>query len=307
MNVLPKYPIYVVSKGRWKTGHTAKFLIRDKVPFKIVVEPQEREAYASAFGAENVLELPFSNLGLGSIPARNWIWEHSKEVGHERHWILDDNINGIWRRWKARKIRCESGVAFKCAEDFTDRYENVAISGLNYHMFSINKVFQPPFYLNVHVYSCIMIRNDLPFRWRGRYNEDTDLCLQALSAGWCTVLLNAFLCWKLTTMTVKGGNSAELYQGDGRLKMARSLERVWPNVVTVGRRFRRPQHIVRGAWRGFDTPLKLKPGVDLKKLKPNEYGMNLVQRKPIQSETIKQLVKEHKRNERKTRRIQAAR
>jgi hypothetical protein len=274
MKVLPKYPVYVVSKGRADSGQTAKSLIRDEVPFKIVVEPQEQEAYANTVGAERVLVLPFSNLGLGSIPARNWIWEHSKGSGAERHWILDDNIMGFWRRWNARKMRCEAGVGLRVAEDFTDRYENVGISGLNYYMFSINKLKQPPFYLNVHVYSCILILNSLPFRWRGRYNEDTDLCLQTLAGGWCTILFNAFLAWKKTTMTMKGGNATELYKGDGRLKMARSLERVWPHVVTVGRRFRRPQHIVRGAWRGFDTPLKLKPGVDPNE-PPNEYGMRM--------------------------------
>jgi hypothetical protein len=271
-----------------------KFLTRDKVPWKAVVEPQEADAYAHAFGRENILVLPFSNLGLGSIPARNWIWEHAKEAGHERHWILDDNIQGIWRRWKARKIRCEAGVALRCAEDFTDRYENVAISGLNYYMFSINKVVQPPFCLNVHVYSCILIMNSLPFRWRGRYNEDTDLCLQALSQGWCTILFNAFLVWKLTTMTTKGGNMTDLYKGDGRLRMARSLERVWPYVVSVGRRFKRPQHIVRGTWRGFDTPLKLKPGVKIEE-GSNEYGMVIAIKGKIESKEVREMVKSAKR------------
>lgn len=273
-----KSPVYVISKGRADQCLTAKFLRRDGVPFRLVVEPQEAEAYRATFPKE-VLVLPFSNLGQGSIPARNWVWEHAKASGAERHWILDDNISGIWRRYKARKIRCEAGVALQVAEDFADRFTNVAIAGLNYYMFSINHVKQPPFYLNVHVYSCLLILNSLPYRWRGRYNEDTDLCLQVLAGGWCTVLLNAFLAWKMTTMTMKGGNTEDLYAGDGRLKMARSLERAWPRVVTTARRYGRPQHVVRNAWRGFDTQLKLKPGLDLSKLKPNEYGMKLVQAK----------------------------
>jgi hypothetical protein len=266
-------------------------LTRDGVPFRLVIEPQERDAYADKFGAEVLEVLPFSNLGLGGIPARNWVWEHAKASGAERHWILDDNIMGIWRRWNARKIRCEAGVGLRVAEDFTDRFENVGISGLNYYMFSINKLSQPPFYLNVHVYSCILILNSLPVRWRGRYNEDTDLCLQVLSQGWCTILFNAFLAWKMTTMTMKGGNSSELYQGDGRLRMARSLERVWPHVVSVGRRFRRPQHIVRGAWRGFDTPLRLKPGVDPNP-PPNEYGMRAIVSGKIKSATVRKMVRD---------------
>lgn len=141
----PVYPVYVVSKGRHDQPRTAKALARDSVPFKIVVEPQEAELYAAAVGEEHVLALPFSNLGLGSIPARNWIWEHAAASGAERHWILDDNINGYWRRWKARKIRAHTGTALRVTEVFTDRYENIAISGNNYYMFCPDKQRSPAF------------------------------------------------------------------------------------------------------------------------------------------------------------------
>src|SRR5689334_7989441 len=79
--ILPKYPIYIPSKGRADNCLTAKALMRDGVPFLLVVEPQEVEAYCKNFPAENILTLPFSNLGKGSIPARNWIKEHSKKNG----------------------------------------------------------------------------------------------------------------------------------------------------------------------------------------------------------------------------------
>lgn len=289
----PRYPVYVISKGRSDRCLTARFLQRDRVSFRLVVEPQEADLYAEKHGRENLLVTPFSNLGQGSIPARNFVWEHAKAAGAERHWILDDNIQGIWRRWKARKIRCEAGVGLRAAETFVDRYENVAVAGLNYYMFAPNKQVVPPFFLNVHVYSCLLIRTDLPQRWRGRYNEDTDLCLQVLSAGWCTVLINAFLCWKMRTMTMKGGNTAELYKGDGRLKMARSLERVWPGVVTTDRRFQRPQHIVKDSWKGFDTPLRRKPGVDFGALPTvDEFGMVLRQYEEPKNEEIRRLVAE---------------
>jgi hypothetical protein len=151
-------------------------------------------------------------------------------------------------------------------------------------------VKNPPFYLNHRVYSCLLIKNDLPYRWRGRYNEDTDLCLQVLANGWCTVLINAFMIKKVRTMTMKGGNAAELYKGDGRLKMARSLERMWPGVVTVDRRFKRPQHVVD--WSKFDTPLKLKPDAVIPDEKINEYGMKLTQVKAVRSAALRELLKE---------------
>jgi SAM-dependent methyltransferase len=291
-----RYPVYVISKGRHDCCHTAKFLERDKVDFKLVVEPQEAGAYAKVYGEEKLLVLPFSNLGQGSIPARNWVWEHSIKGKHVRHWILDDNIRGVWRRFNGWKYPCEAGPAFRACEDFADRYENVAVAGLNYHMFAVNGQKMPPFYLNVHVYSFILIKNDLRNRWRGRYNEDTDLCLQVLADGWCTVLFNAFLAWKEQTGKMKGGNADELYKGDGRLKMSRSLERAWPYVVETKRRFQRPQHVVRDAWRKFDTPLKLKKGVDLSKLEPtSEYGFELEQVKSdVKSEMIRRMLKKDK-------------
>ena len=49
-------------------------------------------------------------------------------------------------------------------------------------------------------------------RWRGRYNEDTDLSLRTLKSGLCTVLFNAFLGDKQTTMTGTGGNTESLYK-----------------------------------------------------------------------------------------------
>ena len=93
----PKYPIYVISKGRYENCLTAKFLIEDKVDFKLVVEPQEKIEYVARFGEQRVIALPFQNLGLGSIPARNWCWEHSIKEGHKKHWLLDDNIRFVRR------------------------------------------------------------------------------------------------------------------------------------------------------------------------------------------------------------------
>lgn len=289
--MMPRYPVYIPSKGRADVCLTARFLVKDGVPFKLVVEPQEADAYTRIYGSECVLVLPFSNLGQGSIPARNWIKAHAKAAGHERHWQLDDNMTGFYRRYQRVKIPCQAGVAMRVVEDFTDRYENVAISGMNYHMFAANGRKAPPFVRNVHVYSCVLILNSTPFAWRGRYNEDTDLCLQALSAGWCTIQVNAFLIWKVQTMKVKGGNSAQLYRGDGRLKMARSLERLWPGVVTTERRFGRPQHVIKNAWRQFDTPLKRKPGVVIPS-GPNEYGMELETRDEIKSDRVKRIQEE---------------
>ena len=295
----PNYPVYVISKGRADNPLTAKFLEQDKVPYKIVVEPQEAEAYAEACGKKNILTLPFSNLGQGSIPARNWVWEHAKATGADRHWILDDNIRRIKRWYNGMRIKCDSGPAFKAVEDFTDRYENVAISGMNYAMFAYSK--KPPFHLNAHVYSCLLIRNDLPHRWRGRYNEDADLCLQVLADNWCTILVNVFVAEKMQTMAMTGGNTDQLYKEDGRTEMARSLERQWPYVVSTKRRFGRAQHVIKDQWKRFDTPLIRRKDIDWNTMGKNEYGLGLSQvAEEVKSEQVQNLLKEKNATTRKT-------
>ena len=190
--------------------------------------------------------MPFSNLGQGSIPARNWVWEHSIGEGHKRHWILDDNINAFWRWNNNRKLKVETGATFKACEDFVDRYENVALSGMNYFMFVTCKYKDNPFRLNTRIYSCILIQNNIPYRWRGRYNEDTDLSLRALKDGWCAILFQAFMAEKSVTMTMRGGNTEDLYLiEDGRLKMAQSLQQQHPDVTQIKRRWGRWQHVRR--------------------------------------------------------------
>jgi hypothetical protein len=255
---------------------TVKALSARNIPHRVVVEPQEHDQYAEVIDPASLLVLPFSNLGQGSIPARNWVWEHSLSEGHERHWILDDNIRDFYRLHENIKYRISSGATFAAIEDFADRYENIALTGMNYELLTPRKEKQPAFIANTRIYSCILIYNAIPYRWRGRYNEDTDLSLRALKDGWCTVLFNAFLADKAATMTMKGGNTEQLYKldnEDGRLLMAQSLQRQHPDVVKITRKWGRWQHQVD--YRPFKAnKLIRKPGVVIPN-GPNEYGMIL--------------------------------
>lgn len=267
-----RYPIYIVSKGRWENPLTAKAFIKDKVDFKILVEPQEYKKYCDSIGSKYVLALPFSNLGVGSYPARNFAWEHSIKNGHERHWVFDDNINGFRRLNKGNRIPCNAAKAISLLEVFTDRYYNIGITAFNYTMFVTNTT-KKPFYLNVHAYSAMLMRNDMPFRWRMKYNEDVDLCLQVLNSGLCTVLFNALMVEKIsTTAKMKGGNQDELYKGNAyekKILKARSLEEIWPQYAETKIRFNRPHHYVN--WKKhFTHSLKRKEDIDWKELKKNK-------------------------------------
>ncbi len=270
-----RYPVYIISKGRWQQRQTVRALQKMKVPFKIAVEPQEYDNYSAVIDPADIIKLSFSNLGQGSIPARNFVWEHSINAGFEKHWILDDNISGFCRYNHNIRIPVTSNAIFRCTEDFTDRYENIAIAGFQYRSFAGSCRLRPAFTLNTRIYSCMLINNAIPYRWRGKYNEDTDLSIRVLKDGWCTVLFFAFLQNKAGTMRMKGGNTDELYQGDGRLKMAQSLVDQHPDIVKItDKKWNRHQHVVN--YKGFKAnKLIFKPGVVVPDRVDN-YGMILM-------------------------------
>lgn len=241
--LFPKYPIYIISKGRWDSRLTSKALEKMSIPYHIVIEPQEYDSYASVIDPSKILILPFSNLGQGSIPARNWVWEHSIKQGAKRHWILDDNINGFGLQKGGRRINVSCGDLFSTCESFVDRYENVAMAGIRYR-FNHNYV-KSPYYLNTRIYSCILLDNSIDYRWRGKYNEDTDLSLRLMKDGYCTMLFIWCYCNKAGTLSMKGGNTDAVYSDtDNRLEFAESLQKQHPDVVSVVKRYGRWHHQV---------------------------------------------------------------
>jgi len=241
------------------------------VSFKVVIEEKEFSDYAQVVNCNDLLILPFSDAGL--VPARNWIWDYAASMGTPYFWTFDDNIRDFYRLNKNIKARVKDGTILKIIEDFVSRYTNLYIAGMHYELFVPRKSKHPPFNLNSRVYSNMLIRTNIPYRNRGVYNDDTDLCLRILKDGFCTVLFNAFLVDKIETMQIKGGNTP-IYQGDGRLKMAQSLQRQHPDVVKITWKFGKWQHQVD--YRPFkNNRLKRKRDVVIPD-QPDEYGLKLV-------------------------------
>lgn len=272
-----KYPIYIISKGRWDSRKTSKALDLMNQPYKIVVEPSEFDNYAKVIDIGKIIKAPedFSKRNQGSIPVRNFVWEHSIKNGHKKHWLLDDNIEQFNRLNRNLQVKVETGVIFEAAEDFVDRYNNVAFAGFQYDFFAKAKTKLPAFSINTRIYSCTLINNELPYRWRGKYNEDTDLCLRALKDGWATILFYAFIQQKAQTLTVKGGNEDIYKETDNRREFAESLQKQHPDVVKITWKFNRWHHQVN--YKPFKrNKLIKKEGLQIED-KVNNYGMKLIE------------------------------
>lgn len=281
----PQFPLYIVSKGRHESRLTSRTLEGMKVPYFIVVEAQEFDAYAAVIDRSKILVLDpsyqrdydtFDDLGdtksRGPGPARNFVWDHAIASGAKWHWVMDDNISYFFRLNRNMKIPVSTGAIFRAMEDFCLRYRNIAMAGPNYFMFASRKQKAKPFVTNTRIYSCNLIRNDVPFRWRGRYNEDTDLSLRMLKAHWCTVQFNAFLQGKAPTQSVPGGNTSDFYAREGTLAKSKMQVAMHPDVSKLVWRFGRWHHHVD--YKPFkNNPLLLRDGVSAQGV--DNYGMEL--------------------------------
>lgn len=244
-----KYPIYIISKGRPNIKGTAKFLDECNIDYRIVIEPNEYDEYIKYNDINKIIVAPenFSERGQGGIPVRNFVWEHSIQIGAKKHWILDDNIINYKRVHKGQKTIIKSPYIFSVIEEFTDRFENVKMSGHNYSFFSVATNQSHPIILNTRIYSSILLSNDIypEFAWRGRYNEDTDLSIRLLKSNYPTILFNSLTANKATTMTCKGGNTDTIYSvEDAHLKKSLELKNNHPDCVEVVERFGRWHHLV---------------------------------------------------------------
>lgn len=281
----PKFPVYIISKGRSETMLTSKSLAKIRVPHYIAIEPQDKADYENALDKFNIrdfvdlLILPFSNHGDGPGRARNWCWDHAIELGAKRHWVLDDNITDFFMPGDGNiRTRVNSGAIFRAAEKFADNFSNVPISGFQYRHFYIEKEIPTLFDTNTRIYSTLLIENNCPYRWRGRYNEDTDLCLRVLKdyeRNYCTIHFTQFLQGKAGTQAIKGGNTDEYYhvQGNtdeasydggvnpaGTINKSMMLKDMHPDVTSIIWYGKRYHHLVN-----YDVfankRLELRPGV----------------------------------------------
>ena len=280
-------PIYIVSKGRWDKCLTASALDLIGVSFRVIVEASQVEQYAATIGRDRLLVLPQEYLeaydtcdDLGSSrsrgpgAARNYAMDHSISEGSAYHWVMDDNLHDFHRLHRNEKIPCRSPAPFKATEDFVKRYANVPLAGLNYYSFCKTTDAVPPFVANTRIYSCLLIRNDIGLRWRGRYNEDTDLSLRVLKRGDCTIQMNAFLCGKVTTQRMSGGNTEEFYKDEGTLPKSQMLADLHPDCASVVWRFNRWHHHVDYS-KFKANKLIYRDGITITP-EPNNYGLELV-------------------------------
>lgn len=234
--MINKYPIFIISYKRPKTHKTAKKLAEFGVSHYLVLHTDQQEEYLKYFTLEmkkytNIItfdpnyklkyetcdNIPHSVKNAGSGAERNFAWDYSKNVlKANAHWLMDDNMyfyyiaskkNNIYIRKPATKENFMT--LFIKGEKFFDKYENLLMIELKNKSFLV-QLQKFSYSLNTRCFSCNLIYNSLPIRWRGRYNEDVILSYDIMKSGYCIASYHGGILKEKgsTREAIGGGNHA---------------------------------------------------------------------------------------------------
>ncbi len=201
-----------------------KMLDECGLDYRIVVEPQFAEKYLHCYGADELLILPKSNMGLPY--ARNHIKAHSIATGAKYHWQLDDNVSAFLQRVNGYNLDSNAIDNITHIESVVRDYSNIGIAGMGHVCFAWTAKGAQN--INKQIHTCFLVNNSTPCVWRDDCPEDTDYSMQVLSLGLCTILFSHCVFNKPASGSMSGGAKEVCYSNDGPKKRCDGLMKLWP-------------------------------------------------------------------------------
>jgi hypothetical protein len=224
--------IIIPSKGRANSQRaTWRLLMDDRVPFTVVVEPQDEAAYIAALGATasevagpkagkarhpryRVVALDKNDQGVAY--ARNFILDNvAPKSGW--FWIMDDDIR-VFGHTEGRRVVNMSAKAM--LQEVSRRMsmcihlDHLGLFSLEYSQFSFSYDSDDAICVNSYANIAVCMNRDrMPegLRYRLRVREDYDFVLQMLKAGFCTVRFRN-LSFAVPVMGTKNGGMTPYYE-----------------------------------------------------------------------------------------------
>ena len=163
----PPYPIVVCSKGRPK-GTTFNLLRTAGLPYMVIVEPQDKDAYLETHKEAELLVMEHDNLGLS----------YARQVALDsmdgRYWMLDDDISSFYRT-NFVTHRCEKTdivEALTCSQ-YEAGNAMLDVVGLSYRQFAWSA--KTPVRAWTNADGAVLINALAVKEAGGRYNPDLKL------------------------------------------------------------------------------------------------------------------------------------
>lgn len=220
-----RYPIFIPSRGRASCASTPGTLERDGLEYTLVVEPDEEQDYRRAFPKAGVLALPECDRGI--VYVRQWTLDYARANGHERFWMLDDNIGAFSRVAHRRCSPVPPSEALAYAESLAALRVGLVSLAHRSVAWRCDKAYS---YSDSAATCCVLVHTGMgiDYRQSTAMKEDIDYTLQSIQAGWRTVYVMLYAQDKNAMATNTVGGLTEAYRrGDDRQAVAEML-RLWP-------------------------------------------------------------------------------
>jgi len=234
---LPSVPVYIPSKARAEKPKTADLLAESGVPFTVVVEPQDYDAYEAARPEYDYMVLPEDNRG--SVYARNWIRDTATSTAQYSgfaqpwYWVMDDDIDSFYIAANGKTAKCAAVQAVRGAEGYFLGHSSLAQVGLEFQQYAWSAT--EAFVLNTacRVAMCFHAQRLRRIRYREEMvlKQDTDFSMQVLAAGWHTARITRYAFGTGKYGESKGGQEHAYAVPGIEDEMVSRLIALWPGFV----------------------------------------------------------------------------
>jgi hypothetical protein len=218
------WPIFVPSKGRVGVGRLLPLLAFERLKVTVVVEPQERGAYAASYPFHQLLVLPKNDQGLPY--ARQFLLDHARRKKLGWYWMLDDDVTGFYETAQGKTQRVLASTALSGAQALRQQRDRQV--SLEYQQFAWRAV--QPAVRNGYCDVVVAIDPSLAidFDPANVLKVDRDYTMQVIAAGMDTLRVTRFSFSAPKNGSNRGG-LFEMYarQGWERMEVAKLKEK-WP-------------------------------------------------------------------------------
>lgn len=223
-------PIFIPSKGRAGSAKCIAKLLEEGVPFFIVVEPAEAEAYRLAYAKAQFLILEKNNAGIAHV--RNFILAYVREKGFRWFWQLDDDINMMGYVKEKKVFKTPFLFVLREALAVLNEIPGLAIGALEYQQFawSATKNFAMNSYCDTAV--VINVERTKLLQYRPDVKEDRDFVLQALSLGLSSARSTRF-CFRAPKNGSNAGGLHDEYKAGLERSWSDNMIRLWPGICSL--------------------------------------------------------------------------
>ena len=254
--------VYIISKGRPQC-HTARSLTKMNYPgdwFIVCGNNDETlEQYLANWGSDRVLvfdwyeavkhtdtmdNFGFDDMASGAVPARNAVFDFSRERGERRHWQFDDDYTGFQitdPKTMKRPVEKNGERFMRVLERIAEFGDSTGLANVGFATASIEAMPQNFGSYARRVFNAHNMSNDACETWRGRMNDDLINAIDTYRRGKAELSFK-FISMNMPSTQKEGGGLTDIYKEEGTVRKTAYAIMAAPGQVRLVEKFGRYHH-----------------------------------------------------------------